>query len=99
MISVNIFHSGKEMILAACDEELLGKTFREGKKRLQVSEGFYGGHLVEAPEFLVLLKEVSIANLTGERTVKEAVEGGFIDQEHILMVDGIPHAQMARYMV
>ena len=43
MIAVKMHMSNGEAILAACDHELLGLTFREGRMRLHVSERFYNG--------------------------------------------------------
>ena len=37
---VRIHTKGDERIIAACDEDLLGKTFRGGRAVLTVSENF-----------------------------------------------------------
>ncbi|NJE06325.1 DUF424 domain-containing protein [Thermococcus sp. M36] len=96
MIYVKIYRVQGEVLLAACDEELLGKTFREGELKLEVKERFYKGNLVEEDALENLLEEATIANLTGERCVSKAIELGYVDRERILYIDGVPHAQMAR---
>lgn len=98
MIYVKVYRVQGEVLLAACDEELLGKTFREGELKLEVKERFYGGEKVNEEELGALLDEATIANLTGERCVSKAVELGYIDPERILYIDGVPHAQLARMM-
>lgn len=96
MIYVKVYRVQGEVLVAACDEELLGKTFREGELKLEVKERFYKGELVEEDALAPLLREATIANLTGKRCVKKAVELGYIDSERVLRIDGVPHAQLVR---
>ena len=96
MIYVKIYRVQGEVLLAACDEELLGKTFREGEIKLEVKERFYKGELVGEDALESLLEEATIANLTGERCVSKAIDLGYVDSERVLRVQGVPHAQMAR---
>ncbi|WP_297498702.1 DUF424 domain-containing protein [Thermococcus sp.] len=96
MIYVNVYRVQGEVLLAACDEELLGKTFREGELKLEVKERFYKGKLVGEDRLKELLDEATIANLTGERCVSKAIELGYIDPERVLRIQGVPHAQMAK---
>ncbi len=96
MIYVKIYRVQGEVLLAACDEELLGKTFREGELKLEVKERFYKGELMEENALENLLEEATIANLTGERCVSKAIELGYVDENRVLYIEGVPHAQMAR---
>jgi hypothetical protein len=98
MIYIKVYRVQGEVLLAACDEELLGKTFREGELKLEVKERFYKGELVEESALEGLLEEATIANLTGERCVSKAIELGYVDEERVLRIEGVPHAQMARMM-
>ncbi len=96
MIYVKIYRVQGEVLLAACDEELLGKTFREGELKLEVKERFYKGELVDESDLEGLLEEATIANLTGERCVTKAIELGYVNRERVLYIQGVPHAQMAK---
>ena len=96
MIYIKVYRVQGEVLLAACDEELLGKTFREGELKLEVKERFYKGELVEEDALEALLEEATIANLTGERCVQKAIELGYVDENRVLRIQGVPHAQMAR---
>ena len=96
MIYVKIYRVQGEVLLAACDEELLGKTFREGELKLEVKERFYKGELVDESALEGLLEEATIANLTGERCVTKAIELGYVNRERVLYIQGVPHAQMAK---
>lgn len=96
MISIKIYKRGEEILVAACDEQLIGKTFEEGKYHLEVSEKFYKGEKVNTAVFKKFLAEATIANLVGEETIKSAVEIGIIDPNCIIKIKGIPHAQMVK---
>ncbi len=98
MIYVKIYNVQGEVLLAACDEELLGRTFREGELKLEVRERFYGGELKDVNELENLLAEATIANLVGERCVSKAIELGYVDKDRVLYIEGIPHAQMAKLL-
>jgi len=96
VIYVKIYRVQGEVLLAACDEELLGKTFHEGELKLEVKERFYKGELMEEDALESLLEEATIANLTGERCVSKAIELGYVDENRVLHIEGVPHAQMAK---
>ncbi len=93
-IYIKIHKIGGEVILAACDKELLGKKFRQGIVVLYVKESFYKGELVDEEGLKAAMKFATIMNLVGERCVKIALEEGYIDEDLILYVEGVPHAQM-----
>jgi hypothetical protein len=96
MICMKVHGRGREMLLAACDEELLGKSFRSEELRLTVSESFYHADKGDEESLVTRLAMCTVANLVGEVTVGIAVRHGFVDPECVLVIGGIPHAQMAR---
>ncbi|MBD3354601.1 DUF424 family protein [Candidatus Woesearchaeota archaeon] len=81
------------VILAVCDSELIGKRFTEGEKQLDMSSDFYKGEEMEEKRILNLLKSVHIVNLCGKESVALGVKAGVVDEENIIKVDGIPHAE------
>lgn len=97
-IYVKVYRVQGEVLVAACDEELLGKTFREGELKLEVKERFYKGELREVEDLKFLLEEATIANLTGERCVSKAIELGYVNPERVLKIQGVPHAQMTKLL-
>jgi len=77
-------------VLAACDEELLGKKLKKGKKKIEIKEDFYKGRKVKSKELQKLIKEYGNINLVGEKTVETAKkERGNIQ---VKKIQGIPHA-------
>ena len=84
------------MLLAACDVELLGKTLKEGKIVFHVNEKFYKGTKVTVEEAVELMKQCTIVNMVGKKIVKKAIEAGLVHPEAVLLIEGIPHAQIVR---
>jgi hypothetical protein len=96
MIAARI-HVGKgDRILAACDEELLGQTFRENGMRITVSEEFYHGETITEEAFIERMKSVTIMNLVGERAVSAAIREGYVDESNVIIIDTVKHAQVVR---
>ncbi len=98
MIWIKVYTTQGEILLAACDEDLLGKKFEEGELQLIVSESFYGGERVTQELFMSQLKNATIANLVGRKVVNIASELGMINEDCVLEIDGVPHAQIAKML-
>ncbi len=94
MILIKTYKQGEDILLSACDEDLIGKKFEEGKFYLDVSEKFYKGQKIKINELIKHLKNATIANLVGSETIKFAIKHGFVDPDCVLKVQGIPHAQV-----
>lgn len=90
------YESGGEVLVAVCDENLLGRRFTEGRLVLDVKKEFYGGVLVTIDEAIRELKKATIANIVGENIVREALKEGLIHEEAILWVSNVPHAQIVK---
>ena len=93
MFAVKNYQQGPQRLCAACDEELLGSSHREGKFRLDVPPGFYDGQRVGPDALSAYLRSATVANLVGPRTVALAVSLGLVHEDHVLVVQGVPHAQ------
>lgn len=83
-------------IVAACDKELIGKTFEEGKLQLNLKESFYQGEEIEKKEMIDLLKdyvqEDATFNLVGKKVIDSALKAGIIKEENIGTIQSIPYA-------
>ena len=86
--------SGKKLILAICDSELIGKKFEEGKKDLDVSSEFYKGKKVDDDEAARLIKRAYIINAVGNKTMCFLLKNKIIEQKEALEIANIPHAQI-----
>ncbi|MEM3527597.1 MAG: DUF424 family protein, partial [Candidatus Bathyarchaeia archaeon] len=45
-VYVKVYVKDRQKLVAVCDSNLIGKTFREGKLKLEVTSKFYEGELV-----------------------------------------------------
>jgi uncharacterized protein len=91
-IRMKVYRQGKETLVAAADADLIGKTFREGKFKIQVG-AFYEGDVVTDEALLDHLKSATIGNFVGKETIEVAKRGGYASDDGILWIDGVPHAQ------
>ncbi len=92
MILVKV-HEGT---VALCDANLLGKTFEDEKRQLKVSEQFYGGEEKSLEEVRAILSDATNMNLVGEEVIGVALEEKIINQEDVVLIEGVPHAQVYR---
>ena len=89
-----IHRNERDAILAACDEELVGRSFRDGTARLDVSEIFYKGEVLDRAGMAERMKNVSIMNLVGSEVVAIAIEEGYASAEDVIEIDGVKHVQV-----
>jgi hypothetical protein len=95
-VYIKLRKKGNNVLLAACDAEIIGKTFKHGKLRVHVHEDFYKGCLTSLDEAMDLIAHSTIVNLIGTMVVKRAIEKGLVHPDAVLKVDGTLHAQIVR---
>jgi len=95
-VFLRVYKDPKHTLVAACDSNLLGETFREGKLKLEVKHDFYGGVRVAIVDALAAIDSADIANLVGESIVQAAVERRLVDPSAVLNIGGVPHVQIVR---
>lgn len=88
-IWLKVHQNAQGEVLAACDEDLLGKTFEKGNMCLELNEKFYKGELVDEKDFESTLQGKNNINIVGENAVKIAKDTGLV--EEVLYVDGVPY--------
>jgi uncharacterized protein len=93
---VNLRRVGRNVVLAICDCDLLGKTLREGRIVFHVKEEFYRGGKVTVEEALGMIENSTIVNMVGKNCVEKAVQKGYVHPEAILRIEGVPHAQIIK---
>lgn len=93
----NLKKEGNNVLLAICDEELLGKTLREGKIVFKISEDFYKGKKTSIEQAVSMIENSTIINLIGNECVKKAIENGYVHPEAVLKIEGISHAQIMKF--
>jgi len=93
---LKLHNIGSEIMVAACDRELIGNTFIEGELTIHVSKEFYKGEPATEAEVIDALQKATIANLLGENAISCGVKSGVIDQDNVITISGVQHAQMVR---
>jgi len=93
----NLKKEGNNVLLAICDEELLGKTLREGKIVFKISEDFYKGKKISVDQAVSMIENSTIINIIGNECVKKAIENGFVHPEAVLKIEGISHVQIMKF--
>jgi len=93
---VNLKKVGRNVVLAICDAEILGKTLTEGKIVFHVRESFYKGDKVNVEEALRLIENSTIVNIIGKNCVENAIKKGYVHPEAVLKIEGVPHAQIVK---
>ena len=83
-------------IVAVCDRELLNATLLHGDVEVHISETFYGNTPADEGQVRAALSGAANANLFGRRVVELAIACGAVDRGCVVLVGGIPHAQVFR---
>lgn len=94
-IYLKVHETDCERILAACDADLLGKKFSEKDLQIEVKESFYGGTLTDLEKLEEEITKATIVNLTGKNVVEFAVKKNFVEEQNILKISKVKHAQIA----
>jgi hypothetical protein len=95
-VYVNLQKVGRNVLLAVCDCELLGRTLREGKIVFHVKNEFYNGRKASVEEAIGMIDNSTIVNLVGKCCVEKAIAKGYVHPEAVLKIEGIPHAQIVK---
>ena len=80
-----------------CDEELVGRTVKDGKLQVHLSKEFYSGEVVNKGEALRLIRTCSIVNLAGSRSVSLAVDNEIGAREAIRSIESVPFLMIYKF--
>lgn len=94
MIVAKVYRTANGLLLSVCDQELLGKRFKEGKVQLDLTSDFYRGEVVSEEKLGELMRVARIINIVGKKSIKVAVEMKILDKKNIIYIKGVPHAQI-----
>jgi len=91
-VFLKIHHRNEIETVACCDEDLLNKVFKEGNLRIEISDYFFGGNLINLDDAINILKQASYFNIVGESIINRAIDCQVLPKEGILNINGIPMA-------
>ena len=93
MILKKHFSEGR-LILAICDNDLIGKAFEDGAGYLNLKSGFYKGEDVSNDKIIDLLNKAYIINAVGKDSVGLLIKEKIILSEQIKQIKKIPYVQV-----
>lgn len=94
MFYYKVHKSGKDVLLAVCDDDIAGKTFSKAGLHLQIKEQFYCGAQA-GEEVIKLFEDATIINIVGKRIVALAEKNGWLSGK-VISIKGVPHAQIIK---
>jgi hypothetical protein len=95
-VYVKLKQMDKNVVLAICDVELLGRTLCEDKITFKVKDEFYNGGKVNIDEAIGMIKNANIVNLVGKCCIEQAIKKGYVHPDAVLAIDSVPHAQIMK---
>ncbi|MHA1339897.1 MAG: DUF424 domain-containing protein [Promethearchaeota archaeon] len=91
-VFLKIHRSIEGEVVAACDQEILGKVLRDSNLTVNISEAFYGGNLMEIDTAIDILKNTTNFNIVGKNIVEYCINNHIIPKEGVIKIEGIPFA-------
>lgn len=82
------------LLVSVCDDGLLGESFEDGEVSITVTESFYQGESRSEEAVVEALERAAVANIVGNRSVTVAVDAGIVDEDHVLQIGEVSHAQV-----
>ena len=79
-------------VVAFCDEDLIGKTFKEKNLKLEITERFYKGELMEDEDAVLLMKNSRSINIVGKHSIEITIKANIIKKGNVIKIKNIPHA-------
>jgi len=94
----NVIRVRDDTLVAVCDAELLGSGLRDKKSgvTIEVKESFYKGRKMKLEESINYMRNASIINMVGSNVVEKSVDCGIVDPLAVLVIKGVPHAQVVK---
>ena len=74
-----------------CDADLVGKTITQSDDlKVNISKSYYAERVIEEKEAEILLKNASIINMVGRKTIGLSIKLGIGSQKGVKEIEGIP---------
>ncbi len=82
-----------------CDEELLGRTLREGKLKVDISSDYFEGSRVDEKTALAQIRQTDIANLVGNRIVERALKEKLAHPRAVRKIEDVSFLMIYKFSV
>jgi len=89
-VYLKVHYRDENETIACCDEELLDQVFREGNLKIEISNQFFGGKLINLDAAIEVLKVASFFNIVGERIIEKAINCKLLPRDSVRLISGVP---------
>jgi hypothetical protein len=93
-VVMRVHRARGEIVVAACDADLIGTSLRIGSREVAITSHFYGWRQVSSEELVQAIRQGTIVNLLGTRTVTIAQKAGLLTAGGTGQLGGVPHAEI-----
>ena len=73
-----------------CDAELVGRTVRQSDLEVNISKSYYADRIVDEKEAESLLRNSSIINMVGRKTIDLSIKIGVGSSKGVKEIEGVP---------
>jgi hypothetical protein len=91
-----IKYQGSTMI-NICDIELIGAKLEKDELLIEITKEYFQQDIIEDSQARKLLRSCSIANLVGERIVKQALDLGLAKEMSIKRISDVPFLMIFKF--
>ena len=89
-------HDSYRKIVALTDSNIIGQTFTQDNRQIEVKPNFFEGEEKNKEEAIEILKDMNKEDATfyivGKKSIETALEANIISKEGIITIDNIPVA-------
>jgi hypothetical protein len=71
---------------------LLNNVYTEGNLRIEITDQFFGGRLINIEDAIDILKTASFFNIVGDNIIERALECKILSKDGIRTINGVPMA-------
>jgi hypothetical protein len=80
-----------------CDEELVGRTLKDGKLKVDISEDYFSGVRVDEETALRQIGETDIVTLVGNRIVAKAIREKMAHPRAVRKIEDVSFLMIYRF--
>jgi hypothetical protein len=86
-------------IVNICDEELLGRSLRDGNLKVDISRDYFLGVRVDEETAISQIREVDIVNLVGNRIVARALKEKLAHPRAVRKIEDVSFLMIYKFSV
>ncbi|MBY9002562.1 MAG: DUF424 family protein [Candidatus Lokiarchaeota archaeon] len=91
-VYLKIHHNNEIETVACCDEPLLKKVFKEDNSRIEITEQFFSGALMDIDDAIEILMHAQYFNIVGKNIIEKAISHNILPKEGVRTINGVPMA-------